>query len=175
MFTNMTRLALRHSGKLIGAEGFPIPSELLEQLDIARRDYLDTMFSATYDLLDRLQEETECSYECSSMLLGVLTKELKKHGILSPRCVQPFYGFSIEGSKNMIKDCKMPDWYDSSGNRRYGSGHSCTIQQKLSLALEQAENALRVFNFQDFQLAKCYMRPLKNVGVFEFECKQKVT
>ncbi|OBS14981.1 hypothetical protein FPOA_14011 [Fusarium poae] len=83
-------------GKLIGAEGFPIPSELLEQLDIARRDYLDTMFSATYDLLDRLQEETECSYECSSMLLGVLTKELKKHGILSPRCVQPFYGFSIE-------------------------------------------------------------------------------
>ncbi|RYC78626.1 hypothetical protein BFJ63_vAg18500 [Fusarium oxysporum f. sp. narcissi] len=51
---------------------------ILLQIDIARQDYLDKIFSAAYDLLDRLQEEPECSYECSSMLLGMLTKELKK-------------------------------------------------------------------------------------------------
>jgi hypothetical protein len=146
-----------------------------EQIDIARQDYLDKIFSATYDLVDRLQEEPECSYECSSMLLGVLTKELKKHGILSPRSAQPFFGFSIGGSEAMIKGCKVPHWYDISGSGRYGSGHSCTIQQKLSLVLQKAEKELRVFDLQDFQLAKGPMRPPKNVGTFEFECKRGAT
>ncbi|KAF5661807.1 hypothetical protein FHETE_8271 [Fusarium heterosporum] len=175
VFAKMTRLALRHSGKLIEAEDLPIPLDLLEQIDIARQGYLDKIFSAAYDLLDRLQEEPECSYECSSMLLGILTKELKRHGILSPRGAQPFYGFSIGGSVDMINGCKVPRWYDISGSGRYGSGHSCTIQQKLSSALQNAEKELRVFDLQDFQFAKSYMRPPKNVGTFVFECKRSVT
>ncbi|KAF4338325.1 dynamin family [Fusarium beomiforme] len=146
-------------GKLIEAEDcFPIPSDLLEQIDIARQDYLNKVFSATYDLLDRLQEQPECSYECSSMLLGVLTKELKNHGILSPRSELPFYGLSIEGSKDMIKGFKVPHWYDSSGGR-YGPRHPCTIQQKLSVALEKADKELRVFDLQDFQPARPNARP----------------
>lgn len=76
----------------------------------------------------------------------------------------------------MIKGCKVPYWYDSSGSgRRYGSGHSCTIQQKLSLALQKAEKELRVFDLQDFQLAKSHMRRPNNVGTFEFECKRSAT
>lgn len=97
MFAKMTLLALRHSGKLIEAEDFPIPLDLLEQIDIARQDYLDKIFSATYDLLDRLQEEPECSYECSSMLLGVLTKELKKNtGFLARGVRSHFMGSALE-------------------------------------------------------------------------------
>ncbi|KAG5779155.1 hypothetical protein H9Q73_007188 [Fusarium xylarioides] len=97
MFRNMTELALRHSQKLIEAEDFPIPADILEEIDIARQSTLAEIFSAIYELLDRLQEEQECSFECSSMLLGVLTKELSKHGILYPRNAPPFDGFSIEG------------------------------------------------------------------------------
>ncbi|SPJ90333.1 uncharacterized protein FTOL_13214 [Fusarium torulosum] len=156
-------------------EDFPIPADLLEQIDIARQDYLDKIFSATYDLLDRMPEELECSYECSSMLLGVFTKELKKHGVLSPRGAQPFYGFSIGGSKDISKGCKVPRWYGGGVSGRYGSGYSCTIQQKLSLTLQKAENELRGFGLQDFQLAKSDMRPFKNVGAFKFECKRKAT
>ncbi|KAH6977811.1 hypothetical protein EDB82DRAFT_537658 [Fusarium venenatum] len=78
VFAKTTRLALWHSGKLIEAEDLAIPLDLLEQIDIACQDYLDKIFSAVYDFLDRLQEEPECSYECSSTLLGTLTKELKK-------------------------------------------------------------------------------------------------
>ncbi|KAJ4250129.1 hypothetical protein NW762_011939 [Fusarium torreyae] len=152
VFQKMTRLAVRHSGRLIEAENLPIPAMLLEKIDKARQNSLVDIFSAIYDLLDRLQEESECSYECSSMLLGVLTKELRKHGILSPRSAQPFYGFSIEGSKNLIKDMKVPLWYDTNSGR-YSSTHSCTIQQKLSLALQKMEKDLRVFDLQDFQLA----------------------
>jgi hypothetical protein len=127
-----------------------------EQIDKARQDSLDDIFSAIYDLLDLLQEEPVCSYECSSMLLGVLTKELKKHGILSPRSAQPFYGFSIKGSKDIIKGLRKPYWYNTRG--KHNSEHSCTIQQKLSPALDKVENELRIFDLQDFQFAKCHKR-----------------
>jgi hypothetical protein len=36
MFTKMTRLAVRHSGKLIEAEDFPIPSDLLGMFDVSQ-------------------------------------------------------------------------------------------------------------------------------------------
>jgi hypothetical protein len=42
------------------------------------------------------------------MLLGVLTKELRNHKILYPWNPPPFDGFSIEGSKEMIKGLKKP-------------------------------------------------------------------
>jgi hypothetical protein len=132
---------------------WPLLIQDTEKIDEARQDSLDDIFTAIYDLLDRLQEETECSYECSSMSLGVLTKELSNHGILSPRVAQPFYGLSIDGSKDMIKGLRQPQWYDKNG-ARYGPRHSCTIQQKLSLALNKVEDKLRVFNLQDFQFSK---------------------
>ncbi|SPJ71797.1 uncharacterized protein FTOL_01525 [Fusarium torulosum] len=157
IFQKMTRLALRHSGKLIEAENFPIPTDLLEQIDKARQNSLGDIFSAIYDLLDLLQEEPVCSYECSSMLLGLLTKELRKHGILSPRSAQPFYGFSIEGSKDIINGFRTPHWYIARGAKSNGN-HSCTIQQKLSPALDKVENGLRIFDLQDFQFAKGHKR-----------------
>ncbi|KAL7755605.1 hypothetical protein ACKLNR_014132 [Fusarium oxysporum f. sp. zingiberi] len=153
MFRNMTQLALRHSQKLIEAEDFPIPADILEEIDIARQSALAETFSAIYELLDRLQEEQECSFECSSMLLGVLTKELRNHGILYPRNAPPFDGFSIEGSKEMIQGLKKPGWYGTRNHR-----HSCCIQDKLSISLEKVESDLRVFDLQDFQATKNHTR-----------------
>ncbi|KAF5253524.1 hypothetical protein FANTH_1595 [Fusarium anthophilum] len=142
IFQNMTQLALRHSQRLIDAEDFPIPANILEEIDIARQSALAETFSGIYELFDRLQEGQECSFECSSMLLGVLTKELSKHGILHPRNAPPFDGFSIEGFKKMIIGLKRPEW------------HHCCIQDKLSTSLAKMESDLRVFDLQDFQTTK---------------------
>ncbi|RGP78620.1 hypothetical protein FLONG3_3242 [Fusarium longipes] len=149
MFRNMTQLALRHSQKLIEAEGFPILADILEDIDIARQSALAEVFSAIYELLDRLQEEQECSFECSSMLLGVLTKELRIRGILYPRNAPPFHGFSIEGTKEMIMGLRKPEWYGTMYDR-----HSCYIQDKLSISLTKVESDLRFFDLQDFQSPK---------------------
>lgn len=136
---------------------WPLLIQDAEQIDKARQNSLGDIFSAIYDLLDLLQEEPVCSYECSSMLLGLLTKELRKYGILSPRSAQPFYGFSIEGSKDIINGFRTPHWYTARGARSNGN-HSCTIQQKLSPALDKVENGLRIFDLQDFQFAKGHKR-----------------
>ncbi|KAF4436053.1 hypothetical protein FACUT_6744 [Fusarium acutatum] len=152
-FQNMTELALRYSQKLIEAEDFPIPADILEGIDIARQSALAEIFSGIYELLDRLQEEQECSFECSSMLLGVLTKELRNHGILYPRNAPPFDGFSIEGIKKIIEGLKKPGWYGPRGHR-----HSCCIQDKLFIYVAQMESDLRVFDLEDFQATKTHTR-----------------
>ncbi|KAI1025193.1 hypothetical protein LB505_009464 [Fusarium chuoi] len=153
MFQSMTELALRHSQRLIETEDFPIPADILEEIDIARQSALAEIFSAIYELFDRLQEGQECYFECSSMLLGVLTKELSKHGILYPRNAPPFDGFSIAGSKAMITGLKRPVWY---GTRHHS--HSCCIQDKLSMALAKVESDLRVFDLHDFQATEDHTR-----------------
>ncbi|KAG9500566.1 hypothetical protein J7337_009047 [Fusarium musae] len=160
-FRNMTQLALRHSQRLINAEDFPIPAKILEAIDIARQSALAETFSAIYKLFDRLQEGQECSFECSSILLGVLTKELSKYRILHPRSAPPFDGFSIEGFKKMINGLKKPEWYGTQGRNPYGryndcnhNRHQCSIQGKLSTSLAKVESDLRVFDLQDFQATK---------------------
>ncbi|SCN79292.1 uncharacterized protein FFB20_05914 [Fusarium fujikuroi] len=162
MFRSMTQLALKHSQKLIEAEDFPVPADILEEIDTARQSALAEIFSAIYELLDRLQEEQDCSFECSSMLLGILTKELRRHGILNPRNAPPFDGFSIEGSKEMIKGLRKPNWYSIKNYSRYDNcrhlSHNCCIQDKLSISLAKVESCLRVFNLQDFQAAKNHTR-----------------
>ncbi|KAF5977557.1 hypothetical protein FBULB1_6489 [Fusarium bulbicola] len=141
------------SQKLIETENFPIPADILDGIDIARQSALTEIFSGIYELLDRLREEQDCSFECSSMLLGVLTKELSRHGILHPRNTPPFDGFSIEDIKEMIEGLTKPQWYGTAYNRHY-----CCIQDKLSKSLTKVESELRVFDLQDFQTTKNHTR-----------------
>ncbi|UZP40216.1 hypothetical protein NXS19_008032 [Fusarium pseudograminearum] len=150
MFQRMTQLALRHSQKVIEAEDFPLPADIIEAIDISRQSALAEIFSAVYELFDLLQGDEECYFECSSMLLGVLTKELGILGILYPRNAPPFNGFSIEGSQEMIRELRKPTWH--SGPNR--SSHSCCIQDRLSMSLAKVESNLHVFNLQDFQSVK---------------------
>ncbi|CVK98723.1 uncharacterized protein FMAN_08477 [Fusarium mangiferae] len=143
------------SQKLIEAEDFPIPADILDEINIARQSALAEIFSGIYELLDRLKEEQECSFECSSMLLGVLTKELSKHGILHPRNAPPFDGFSIEGLKEVINGLKRPNWYGTTNYSHYGHySHNCCIQDKLSNSLAKVESDLRGFDLQEFQATK---------------------
>ncbi|KAF5557115.1 hypothetical protein FNAPI_5537 [Fusarium napiforme] len=147
-----------HSQKLIEAEDFPIPAEIFEGIDIERQSALAEILSAIYELFDRLQEGQECSFECSSMLLGILTKELSQNGIMYPRKTPPFHGFSIEGFKELIKGFKKPGWYNTTGHSSYGDcnhrKHGCCIQDKLSVSLAKVQSDLRVFDLQDFQATK---------------------
>lgn len=172
MFQRMAHLAMRHSQKLIEAEDFPIPAVILRRLitnsipqpvltqtageiNTVRQFTISEIFSAIYELLDRLQDEQECSFECSSMLLGILTKELKRHGILYPRSAPPYNGFSIDGLQKMIRELKRPSWY--SGPSKH-SHHICDVQVKLGLPLAEAEFCMYVFDLQDFQSVKNHRR-----------------
>ena len=50
------------------------------------------------------------SFECSSMLLGALMKQMKSLGFLSPRAVVLFDGFSLESVAEGVKGMRLPVW-----------------------------------------------------------------
>lgn len=93
------------------------------------------------------------------MLLGVLTRELRKRDISMAYSVQPFHRLSIEGTKRMIEGLREPRWYSDGGMY---ARHQCTIQKKLLPALGDAEKKLPIFNLQDFQIVNGHMRPEKS-------------
>ncbi|KAF5230168.1 hypothetical protein FAUST_9961 [Fusarium austroamericanum] len=154
VYTDLWLQHFEHSQKLIEAEDFPLPADILEEIDKARQSALAETFSAIYDLLDDLQDSYECSFECSSMLLGVLTKELGHQGALYPRAVPPYIGFSIEDSKEMIEGLQKPIWYSDPDD----NSHPCCIQDRLSGSLAELESKLPAFNLQDFQSVKNHRR-----------------
>ncbi|PHH85032.1 hypothetical protein CDD83_1003 [Cordyceps sp. RAO-2017] len=106
-------MTLRQSRKLVVAMDLPIPGEVLSKIDQKRQEALTKFFEYVYNLFDSLCDQDHCSLECSCMLLGHLTKELKRNGILSPRVTSPFDGHSVKTVRAMVKEFKtLENWDD---------------------------------------------------------------
>jgi hypothetical protein len=104
------------------------------------------MITTLHDLLYKLRKGPEsCSFECDSILLGALTKELDARNLFFPRPMPPFSGFSFETTAESISTIRSPNWWTPD---RYSSyTHNCTLKdridpiidsskQRMSLALE---------------------------------------
>ncbi|KAH8663761.1 hypothetical protein BGZ61DRAFT_462586 [Ilyonectria robusta] len=166
IFETMTRLAMKHSTNEIAMIDLPIPGEILGEfcdhrlfillislagkIDEKRQEALSLTFNSLYGLLDTLCDESPCSYECSSMLLGSLSKELKRYGILSPRVTKTFSGHSVKTVMNMAKGFRPLTWTPSVGFRVY-HGHSCSIIAQIEPALEEIEGGLQGLKLEDYQ------------------------
>jgi hypothetical protein len=91
------------------------------------------------------------------MLLGNLTKELGKNGILKPPIESPFEGHSIVSVETMIRGFSSVTWYPGSSSGRYYDGyhssHSCSIVQKMKPTLERVEKELPCLKLKDFGLS----------------------
>ncbi|RTE75463.1 hypothetical protein BHE90_010072 [Fusarium euwallaceae] len=157
IFEKMTGLALRHSERLITVEGVPIPHAILKRIDEERQNALAEIFSTLYTLLDTLCQESECSYECSSMLLGSLMEELRKHGILKPQIKKPYGGYSISSAVKMVDTFTSPTWYsknERSGSRyydSYSSPHTCRISDKMRPTLDKVDKMVPILTLETFR------------------------
>ena len=72
----------------------------------------------------RTPYEAPSPFECSSVLLGALMKQMKTLGIMSPRPVAPFDGLSVNGLRKNMDGMKTPRWFT---HRDATSPHSCTL------------------------------------------------
>ncbi|KAF5010214.1 hypothetical protein FDECE_3626 [Fusarium decemcellulare] len=149
IFESMVALALRSSKQLIEAKDLPIPADLLKRIDQGRQDILEPVFSKIYGLLDGLLENSECSYECSCMLLGCLTKHLSKHGMLNPRITGPFNGFSVDGIQETFQELEAPKYLRWGDHRSFSQPHQCNIKAKLQPVLRDVEYWLRGVFWED--------------------------
>lgn len=91
-----------------------------------------------------------CSFECSSMLLGSLTVELRKNGLLNPRVIIPYAGHSIKSIDEMISTFRTPKWVSSDGR---GVFHSCNLKKVIKPTLDTLASEVFGLNLLEIQLS----------------------
>ncbi|KAM0234826.1 hypothetical protein ACHAPO_006190 [Fusarium lateritium] len=112
-------------------------------------EYLASIHSAMDELRCRLEREDDCSFVCSSMLLGCVTKELHRLEMKRSPGQLLLHGLSIEHAIDYVKSMWRPGFLGTITGDYYEHGdHTCTIHEKLLPALEKAENELLVLNLR---------------------------
>ncbi|OJJ47790.1 hypothetical protein ASPZODRAFT_158678 [Penicilliopsis zonata CBS 506.65] len=93
-FKQSTLLAITQSDRIIRSLGLPIPVKVIDAINSRREARIASILFSLEDLRhDFLQGHRGCSFECSSIMLGALTKHMHSNALLSPEPVAPFSGW----------------------------------------------------------------------------------
>ncbi|WQF87603.1 hypothetical protein CDEST_12617 [Colletotrichum destructivum] len=148
IFSQMTKIAVTQSTEPVMTLELPIPSIVTDLIDRQRQEAVEFILNTLQTLLDVFRKESSvsyCSFECSSMLLGALTKEMDRHKLLDPAPKEPYTGYSIVGVEKMVKEFRSPYW----NHRREScvSNHSnhlsCNLKTNISTRLNTRPNATK--------------------------------
>ncbi|KAL6897660.1 hypothetical protein GGI43DRAFT_409566 [Trichoderma evansii] len=134
IFEKMTELALKECEKPLDTMCLPLPPLLLSDIEEKRTLSLYNILSALGELREDLMKGKKgCTFECSSMLLGSLIKEMDKHEINEDQLLESFSDRSIAQFKSTLLGFQKPVWYSNSRSNGYNhysshpSYHSCCI------------------------------------------------
>ncbi|KND86131.1 hypothetical protein TOPH_09247 [Tolypocladium ophioglossoides CBS 100239] len=156
LFRQATRTALWHSTEPIASAGLPICAriigtrkifhsgtwlnERLDMIDSERQTLLGCLMTQLEKEITRLsRDESSCTFECTSALLGGIIKGLSTKSFLYPLPPPPFVELSFNSAIKKVRELQTPevygprehDEYDSSGLfwvlRRQDSGYPYDI------------------------------------------------
>lgn len=130
----------------------PQLTQFLEKIDEKRQSLIDQLFNALDDLRDSLcKGEDVCSYECSSMLLGSLMKEMHKIRHISSPVTRPYNGYSVAGLMQRMSDFRLPMWYGLKDLSPKGRNmHCCNLAKKIQPIVSDVEKKITEFRLEDF-------------------------
>ena len=107
---------------------------------------IDRIISALDDLLDYFKsDDVHCSFECDSILLGTLTKEMKSKELSSQHLRPQFLGLSYEDAVDKVKNIRSPNWYS-----RPRHCHECNIGTHVEPILTSLDDCMCGLDLKDF-------------------------
>ncbi|KAK7996677.1 hypothetical protein PG989_004717 [Apiospora arundinis] len=127
LFKTLTKVAIRETAGPLQTLNLPIPHHLIGIIDQKRQEIIHDIISGLHDLVLYFHTRTKCTFECSSILLGALTKQMQTKGLLDPKPRIPFFGYSVAGTTATMCDFKSPRWHDNNTSR-YLEPHRCTLE-----------------------------------------------
>ncbi|KAM0244779.1 hypothetical protein ACHAQJ_010716 [Trichoderma viride] len=108
-FHLLTKTIILESKASIDTLGLPIPHGVIDALNEKREDIISGLMLGLHNLkIELCGDESLCSYECSSMSLGNLSKCMYKMGILDPHPDPPYLGHSVLALEKAIRGIKDP-------------------------------------------------------------------
>jgi len=141
-FKKATNVALKHSEGMIETMELPIPERIIQDINKRRQESLEHIITTLHDLLYKLRKGPEsCSFECDSILLGALTKELDARNLFSPRPVPPFSGLSFEATAKSISTIRSP------GNNGYYQPCYCSLNDRVVLDIDSSKMGLALEDY----------------------------
>lgn len=123
----------------------------------ARQSCIAELRSGLHKVLAELHGDDDCSFECSSVLLGALSKAM--HACLSPETAPSFNGLSPTALMNAAAEIREPQWFAQSttqfGFRTVPSPekHKCTLRSRVKPIIDRVSNSCQGLKCDDcFQL-----------------------
>ncbi|PGH10547.1 hypothetical protein AJ80_07493 [Polytolypa hystricis UAMH7299] len=162
IFQKMTTIAQRHAKSAIQTLNLPILYRVIDEIDLRRRQSLSRIVSALHNLIVEFRKDSiPCkegnTFECNSMLLGTLTKEMESRGLLhcDPELAS-FDGISFEVMVTSIRNIRSSQWASvrrtHHNDHYYNSprSHSCQLGSHIIPFIESLEPSMCGLNLDDF-------------------------
>lgn len=94
-----------------------------------------------------------CSFECASILLGSLTREMHRLKLLDSDFKAPYLGCNLLHIWSEVQQFQTPHWCTKVA---YGgfTEHTCTLKSKIDQIVKEAQESLRKLTFQFFTTGK---------------------
>ncbi|RAR04548.1 hypothetical protein DDE82_004505 [Stemphylium lycopersici] len=134
-----------------------IPPVILQAIQTRRSSAIAQVLETCNYWIDEFSDTYTCkvgehmSFECSSMLLGALMKQMKGLGFLSPRAIAPFDGFSLESMAEGVKGMRSPVWETyNEVNELYPISHSCSLETTVVRDLGRVVARVKGLVLEDF-------------------------
>ncbi|KAL7912612.1 hypothetical protein GGI35DRAFT_440707 [Trichoderma velutinum] len=109
IFRKLTKTAVYQSEGHIHSLGLPIPGAVIDALEMRRQNLVSEFISSLHDLKSQLcMNEGNCSFECSSILLGAFIKGMNTACI--PPTTSQLDGYSFMALEQAVRNIKEPKY-----------------------------------------------------------------
>jgi hypothetical protein len=168
-FKMITSTVMSHSNGEINSLGLPIPDRVIGKLDPSsfitdqsltnflpasinrgRQEAIENIFNLLHEKHEALLDgKLGCRFECSSIMYGALTKQMKSKALLSPRPFRPFHGLNYNQLVQKICSFTSPEWYSQPSYYNKYVSHSCNNSSFESLLgkMDDSINGLVLLDF----------------------------
>lgn len=93
-----------------------------------------------------------CRDECSSMLLGVLIREMDKHKLDQHQRLESCSGRSLRQVISLLLSFETPTWYVYNEYHEGTSKHTCEIQNELKRVVLAVLNEIKGLELCDYRV-----------------------
>ncbi|KUL89260.1 hypothetical protein ZTR_03716 [Talaromyces verruculosus] len=168
-FKMITSTAMSHSDGEINSLGLPIPDRVIGKLDPSsfitdqsltnflpasinrgRQEAIENIFNLLHEKHEALLDgKLGCRFECSSIMYGALTKQMKSTALLAPRPFRPFRGLNYNQLVQKVRSFTSPEWYSQLSYYNKYVRHSCSNSSFESLLgkMDDSVNGLVLLDF----------------------------
>ena len=113
-----------------------------------RQAFVEKIVSDLHHTVQYLQTRQRCTWECSSMLVGALSRQMWRENLLDITPDGLYLGYSVVSVVKALKRIQTPVWRSSTDP---GRNHSCTLRSFLQPVYYTGDDGLPGLSLEEFR------------------------